>query len=264
MRAKGSISMARRRKSNRRRRGSFGFLYKLLSILVICGAVVAAVTLFFRVNHVEILGEERYTEEEILEASAIETGDNLYLLNKNAVAGGIRAALPYIEQIRINRRLPDTLVIEVKECGTPFALVQEGSAWLISPKGMIVDQLTPEAAADYGTITGCQLLAPTVGTHLALATEYAQQQESLLALMKALEELGMLADTDGIRLDDLSAIHMDYLGRFTVKMPYGADYILKLKMLRQAIESDKVQDNMTGTFDMMRENGRIYLDQSTR
>ena len=57
---------------------------------------------------------------------------------------------------------------------------------------------------------------------------------------------------------------MDYLGRFTVKMPYGADYILKLKMLRQAIESDKVQDNMTGTFDMMRENGRIYLDQSTR
>lgn len=256
--------MARRRNSSRRRRGSFGFLYKLLSILVICGAVVAAVTLFFRVDHVEILGEQRYTEEQIRQASAIEDGDNLYLLNKNAVVRKIRAELPYIEELRINRKLPDTLVIEVKECGTPFALVQDGSAWLISPKGMLVDQLEPAKAVDYGMISGCQLLAPTVGTSMALATEYASQQESLLDLMTALEEADMLEDVDGIRLDDLSAIRMDYLGRFTVKMPYGADYSMKLKMLRQAMESGKVQDNMTGTFDMTRESGRIYLDQSTR
>lgn len=256
--------MARRRNSNRRRRGSFGFLYKLLSILVICGAIVAAVTLFFRVDQVEIFGEGRYTEEEIRQASAIEDGDNLYLLNKNTVVSRIRAKLPYIEEIRINRKLPDTLVIEVKECGRPFALVQDGSAWLISPKGMIVDQLEESAAADYGVISGCQLLAPTVGTQLALATEYASQQRSLLDLLAALEEAEMLEDVDGIRLDDLSAIRMDYVGRFTVKMPYGADYATKLKLLRMAMESEVVQDNMTGTFDMMREDGRTYLDQSTR
>lgn len=255
--------MARRRNSSRRRRGSFAFLYKLLSILVICGAVVSAMTLFFRVDHVEILGEQRYTEEQIREASAIENGDNLYLLNKNTVAASIREALPYIEEIRINRRLPDTLVIEIKECGTPFALVQDGIVWLISPKGMLVDQLDP-SSADYGMISGCQLLAPTVGTPMALATEYASQQESLLDLMAALEEADMLEDVDGICLDELSAIQMDYLGRFTVKMPYGADYPVKLKMLRQAMESGKVQDNMTGTFDMTRESGRIYLDQSMR
>ena len=51
--------MARRRNSNRRRRGSFGFLYKLLSMLVICGAIIAAVTLFFRVNTVAVSGEQR-------------------------------------------------------------------------------------------------------------------------------------------------------------------------------------------------------------
>jgi hypothetical protein len=31
-----------------------------------------------------------------------------------------------------------------------------------------------------------------------------------------------------------------------------------------AIDSDYVQDNMTGTFDMTRDDGRVYLDQSTR
>ena len=39
--------MARRRHSNhRRRRGNFGFLYKLLSVLVICGALML-VSMFF-------------------------------------------------------------------------------------------------------------------------------------------------------------------------------------------------------------------------
>ena len=50
--------MARRRHSNRRRRrGNFGFLYKLLSVLVICGAVVAALTLFFRVDTIGSPGQ---------------------------------------------------------------------------------------------------------------------------------------------------------------------------------------------------------------
>ena len=78
--------MARRRGSaRRRRRGGSGFLYKLLSVLLICGCLVAAVTLFFRVDTVVITGEKRYTEAEIREASGVADGDNLFLLNKYQV-----------------------------------------------------------------------------------------------------------------------------------------------------------------------------------
>jgi len=256
--------MARRRNSNRRHRGSFGFLYKLLSVLVICGCLVAAMTLFFRVDQVVITGQQRYTDAQVLEASGIEYGDNLFLLNKYDAAGNIVSALPYMEEIRINRTLPSTLTIEVRECSDPMAIVQDGSAWIISSGGRIVDQKAESAAENYPVVSGCRLLAPSVGTQMALSTEYASQQASLLALMSALEEADMLRDVDGIRLDDISAIRMDYVGRFTVKMPYGADYPMKLKTLRLAMEQDVVQDNMTGTFDMMREDNRVYLDQSIR
>ena len=74
----------------------------------------------------------------------------------------------------------------------------------------------------------------------------------------------MLDKADEIRMDDLSVIRMDYIGRFTVKLPYGADYAVKLRILQMAIDSEYVQDNMTGTFDMTREDGRTYLDQSVR
>lgn len=90
--------MARRRHSNRRRRrGNFGFLYKLLSVLVICAAVVMALTLFFRVDTIEVTGTERYTEKDVIEASGIQLGDNLFLLNKYEAARSIAEQLPYID-----------------------------------------------------------------------------------------------------------------------------------------------------------------------
>ena len=263
--------MARRRNSKRRRRrGSFHFLYKLLSILMICGAIVLALTWFFRVDAIEVSGQERYTQQQIRDAAGIQERDNLFLLNKYDVAGRIQTALPYVKNVRINRELPDTLVIQVEEFGTPLAVIQDGIGWLICPgdgeeaRGKIVERLEENEAAGYGVISGCELLAPSVGGWLALATEYSVQQQSLLELMQALEAAGMMEQVDGIRLDDLSAIRMDYAGRFTVKMPYSADYPLKLRALQLALESEAIQDNMTGTFDMMRSDGKIHFDQSTR
>ena len=256
--------MARRRKSNRRRRGHFGVLYKLLSVLVICGAIIAALTLFFRVDTVAVTGQQRDTEQQVREAAGVAAGDNLYLLNKNTVAGNIVEALPYIEHIRINRKLPDTLLIEVEECGTALAVIQDGYAWYISPGGKIVEQRAAGEATDCGIISGCMLLAPSVGTRIALATEFADQQESLLSLLAALEDAGMLDEVDGIRLDDPACIAMDYAGRFAVEMLYGDDYAYKLKMLNAALDSGRIQDNMTGTFDMRREEGRTYFIQDTR
>ena len=86
----------------------------------------------------------------------------------------------------------------------------------------------------------------------------------MLNLLSALAGAGMMEQVDGIRLDDLSMIRMDYDGRFTVEMPYGADYSQKMTILTMALESDYVQDNMTGTFDMMREDGKTYLEQNVR
>ena len=258
--------MAKRRNTSRHhRRGRFSFLYKLLSILVICAAIIAALTLFFRVESVEVAGQQRYTAEEIRAAAGVEQGDNLFLLNKYDVARAITEKLPYIEEIRINRRLPATLCVEVKECAKPLALVQDGSAWLISTKGKIVEQVEAEEAVNYGVISGCGLMTPAVGTQIALATEYTAQQESLLDLLAALKDAGMLEKVDGIRLDDLSTLYLNYDGRFTVKLPYSADYVFKLSALKSYLEDyDVIQDNMTGTFDMQTREDKSYFKQNVR
>ena len=238
--------MARRRNSNRRRRrGSFGFLYKLLSTLAICAVVVAALTLFFRVDTIEVSGTARYSAQEIIDASGVSTGDNLFLLNKYSVDQSIKAALPYVQELRISRSLPDTLVIQVTECSTPLAVVQDGSAWLVSPAGKIVEQAEPSAAEQYAVIDGCELLAPSVGTPLALATEYASQQQSLLD------------QVDAIHLEDLAVLRMDYAGRFVVELPYGADYDYKLRFLTVSLEETSIQNNQGGTIQLTGDDGKV-------
>lgn len=260
--------MARRRKSNRRRRGRSGFLYKLLSVLAMCVCLITALTLFFRVDTIVVTGGVRYTEQELRDAAGVRAGANLLLLNKGRVAARMTGELPYLKEISsISKKLPDTLVIQVAECGQPLAVVQDGTAWLISPtssgRGKIVEQLPAEAAGGYGVIDGCELLAPSVGTSPAFATEYAVQQTSLLSLLNALEDAGMLEEVEAIHLGDLSEITMEYAGRFTVRLSYNADYARKLAKLEWSLTEGVIQENMTGTFDMRGES-KDFFQQTIR
>ena len=104
-----------------------------------------------------------------------------------------------------------------------------------------------------------------MGTQIALDSDYETQRQSLLKLLAALEEAGKLGEVNAIHLGDLSCISMDYMDRFTVKLDYDADFAYELQLLEMSIASDKIQDNMTGTFDMrQREDGSIHFRQNVR
>lgn len=251
--------MARRR---RKRRGKkFGPFLRVLSMLVICAVFVVALTLFFRVETVEVTGAERYSKQEVTEAAGVQPGDNLFLLNKFSVDTNIRTQLPYVENIHIRRKLPDTLVIEVEECRQPLALAGEDSVWLVSPRGLLVEQLPSEAAKDLPQIDGCTLVEPAVGSTIRLDEPHALQQSSLLELLKALEEAQMMEQVDAIHLADSSTLSLDFAERFHVELPYSADYGYKLRFL-DAIVNEGVESNQTGTIQLNRTDGEVHFIES--
>lgn len=253
--------MARRKNSSRRRRrGRFGFLYKMLSVLAICAVIVVALTLFFKVNTIQVTGENRYSKQEIISASGIKTGDNLFLLNKFEMAQKILKKLPYIEKVRINRKLPDRMAIEIRECSTVFAIEKGDTAWLISSGGKIVDSRGLSDAKKIPVIDGCRLIAPSVGTEMDLSTKRKSQRSSLLSLMSALQNAGVADQVSAIHLKSTSELVMDYTGRFSVKMPYNGDYPHLLKYLREVIK--QLESNETGTIDLMTDGEAHVLPDS--
>jgi cell division protein FtsQ len=249
--------MARKSAKRRHRRGRFGFFYKLFSILVICIVILVALTLFFKVDTIKISGESRYTEQQILETSGVETGENLFMLNKYSIANRLNEKLPYIEEVRINRKLPDTLLIDVTECAHTYALTQDGTAWLISSNGKIVDSCTPADAKDLPSIDGCKLQKPSVSSKIALSSGSQTRLNSLLSLLKALEDANLTDQVNTIHLDSAAELSMDYGGRFTVKLLYGVDYAYKLRNLTAVI--DALQTNETGTIDLTKDGEAHFL-----
>lgn len=137
------------------------FRVRLITTLALAAAMILCFIVFFRVNTISVTGNEKYTQQEVLDASGIEKGDALLLVNKSAAAGKIIAALPYIDQVRIGVAFPNVVRIEVKELDTAYAVAaSDGTYWLINSSGRVVEETTGKAAAGYLQLTASRLTRP--------------------------------------------------------------------------------------------------------
>ena len=215
----------------RRRRGGLVRLLRPLSVLLAAVAVVAALTLFFKVDKIETAGSVRYQAEEIIAASGVERGDNLIL-----IAQRLYTDLPYITQVQVTPQFPDTLLLEITETRAIASIQGAGGYWLLSAKGKLVEAAEESAAADYLAISGVEALSPAVSHMLELPEESPISRERLAALLEALESRGMMARVDGLDVSDEEILVLGYDGRFQVEMFYDADFDFKLHCLQEAVE----------------------------
>ena len=187
--------MASKRRNRRRRRGRASFPLRLLCLAVVIAAFLGALTMFFRIDMIVVEGNERYTEEQIIEAAGVQKEQNLVLLNKYKVKQSIFDTLPYVETVVINRKYPDALILTVTECTASAALTGENDTWLMSDEGKILERAAqiPEGCA---RVTGCTLVEPAVGAMAAFADEDSYKFERLLTLLRAAEETGCIVTAE--------------------------------------------------------------------
>ena len=247
------------RKMRRRRRRRLGVLYKLLSAILIVVAVVLGCSVFFRLESVQVICPEQYSQEEVLAAAEIEENSNLFALNKYRIAKRILDSLPYAEEVNIRRQLPDTLIITVSTC-QPAAMLemQDGSWWLISAKGKALEAFPGQPSLPYAVVRNLQVELPAAGSMLEAAEGEESKLENLLSLLTALEDQGLGEQVQEIDMGQLSQITMEYAERFHVEMPANADHARKLRILQAII--DLLEEGEVGTIDMMGEQCYFRAD----
>ncbi len=237
-----------RRPRRRRRyhgRGRLTVLTRFLSFLLICSAIAAALILFFKTQDFVISGNVRYTEQEVIDSTGVEVGDNMFLLNKYAISRQIMKELPYVENVSIRRSLPDTLVIAVEECQAVAVILQAGVGWLVSSSGKLLEQVTATQAEAYPRISGVELLMPEEGGTMEFPASGNATEEQVLSLLQALESRGLLEKLGGIDCSGSDEMEMEYDGRFRVVMHYDDNFDQDLNMVEQVIP--QLQSNQTGT-----------------
>ena len=261
--------MAARKNRNRqrRRRGRFGFLYKLLSFLIIFAAILAGCVAFFRVNEIVVTGNDRYTAQEIITAAGVEVGDNLFLVNKPQATAGIMRRLPYVERVTPVRRLPDTIEFHITESEAVAAIqIQEeipveggdggarteSSWWLINAAGKLLERGGEELREGFPVVTGLHPLTPTLGAKLTVELEEQVKLEGLKGILSELQERGMHRGIrDFIDLTSGNAIYFDYGESLTVVVPITGDHNRRAACLQRSLETLQADgEQVMGTLDL--------------
>lgn len=217
--------MARQRRHNRTRRarGRFRGLYQFICILLILGAVFAACIVFFRVQHIQVEGQHRYTQEEIIRVSGVEEGDYLVLLDKYRIQRQIRAQLPYVERVSPRRVLPDTVVITVVETTAAAALQHQDKWWLVSSSGKLLETVSQQQAAGYPIVTGVDLLTPEAGANALVSEEEQNRWDCALNLLTALEQREQISQLNHLECG-AGSFTARYAQTYTLLLPTTIDY----------------------------------------
>lgn len=261
-----------RSRTRRRNRGRFGPLFKLLCVVGVLVAMTVGATVFFRVEQVTVTGSKRYTREEIIAASGIQLGDNLYSLNKVRIDQNIRKSLPYIGDLTINRSLPSTILITVteweavaqvavptaeqaaalqEEMGEDHPVQTAQEPWLISVKGKLLEPAPADSAAI--TVTGLTPLSPQAGSMMEVPEGERTRLSALTGLLEALGEEGLQSQVSEIRLEP-TRLTVRYAGRFDVRMELNADFSYDVRLMRAIREKMEAQDgeDASGSMDLTR------------
>lgn len=242
-----------RRKTEKNRRQSSGVLAKLIIMLAVVAAVVFGVAIFFKVNTIEVQGNLVYSAQAIIDASDLAVGDNLLTVNKATAAGNIKARLPYVETVSIGRSLPDTVIIQVKESQSVFAVNTEtNTMWLINIQGKALERADPEKLEQYPKIEGVTLRSPTAGQPVTSLDQ--KKLDSAIALLSGLEGTGILEHVAGVNVEKEYDIVLQYDDRYEIQFGGTDELDYKIQYLTAIL--GELSDFQAGTIDLSFQEGK--------
>ncbi|MGN0592319.1 MAG: cell division protein FtsQ/DivIB [Ruminococcus sp.] len=154
------------KRMRRRRRLMPLYIFTVL-LLTACVGMALSMTVFFNVTTIEMSGSApKYTPSEIVEAGGVCKGDNLLRMDTEKIEENIESELIYVESAEVQKKYPDAVVIEIKECRESYNIFFDNGILLTSSSGKIIAN-SAEAADNLPVIYGFNPTVLTPGQHIA-------------------------------------------------------------------------------------------------
>lgn len=223
-------------------------LFAPISFLLVAVAIVFGMGVFFRVQTIEVTGAVSYTDEEIIEASGVSIGDNLFFINRFSASSRIFSKLPFVEEASIERSLPNKIIITVDESFALAYVTWEGQDWMMTGNCKMLGSGTPEETAGLIHVLNVTPVSPTAGETMAVEQDESLKLTYLQALLHNMQLAGMTGDVKDLDMQNPADPTFRYLDRFTVKMGPNDNTEYKLRMLLSAVM--QMEPELTGTVDL--------------
>lgn len=251
-----------------RRRRLMRRLTALVMLLCVIGAgVYLTVTMLFKISSIQVQTADGvvqeaggYTSEQILQALDVHLEENIFSFDPGSKAAALEKVFPMLEDIRVERDYPGTVVVRVTEARPAWAM-QTSSGWLTLSGGLKILEKDSAQPAGLPTLYGGEPVSAEPGEQLTFAAEPKadstpdsipdsaadssasgtveeaadQRLESLNTLLAALDAAGMSADVTRIEFADVDEMAFLYQDRISVWLGTLNELEYKLKLAKHVL-----------------------------
>lgn len=269
------------RKVLRRRRIIRRLTALAMLLCVIAAGIYLTVTMLFKVSAIQVRTADGvvseaggYSSEQIVQALGVNLEENIFSFDPASKAAALEQVFPMLENIRVERDYPGTVVIQVTEA-QPAYTMQTSGGWLTLSASLKI--LSSDAAQPAGlpTLYGGEPVSQTPGTQLSFeqpapassaasdsaASDSAsgtaeeagdKRLDSLNTLLAALDALGMRGDVTRIEFADPEEMSFLYQDRISVLLGTLNELDYKLKLAQHVLlnaDGSGCAATDTGTLD---------------
>ena len=269
------------RKVLRRRRIIRRLTALAMLLCVIAAGIYLTVTMLFKISAIQVrtadgvVGEAGgYSSEQIVQALGVNLEENIFSFDPASKAAALEQVFPMLENIRVERDYPGTVVIQVTEA-QPAYTMQTSGGWLTLSASLKI--LSSDAAQPAGlpTLYGGEPVSQNPGTQLSFeqpapassaasdsaASDSAsgtaeeagdKRLDSLNTLLAALDALGMRGDVTRIEFADPEEMSFLYQDRISVLLGTLNELDYKLKLAQHVLlnaDGSGCAATDTGTLD---------------
>lgn len=244
-------------KRKKHRKHTLAVFYLFLFLAVLGTAAALSLTVLFRVTEITVDGTSRYSGQQIVSASGIKTGDNLFLIRTREDGQAIRRTLPYVGSAKVTREFPATVRITVQPAGVLGAAACGGGYVILGSDGTALETAAAPPAG-CTLFEGLKIRKARPGS----AAEFsdAGQESVFRSVMEAVGASG-LGKVTSADFSTPTRVRFVYDGRVTVDLGTPTDLDYKLKFAKTLL-ANNIKGTEKGTLDMSAapDNDRAYFD----
>lgn len=205
-------------------------------------AMIFVMSVFFRVSDITVTGNVHYTDEEIIQAIDIEEGDNLFFFDRFSALSRVFAKLPYIEEVSVERSLPNKVMITVSESEALAYIVLGEEYWTIDHSCKILGKAAEGEIKNLVPVNGIKPGTLMIGELLETEDSDEELVNYLSEVLYQIEERGLASGTDSVNFADKQNVEFSYGGKYTVKIGDASQtehkFAMFISVLSQLLDGD--------------------------
>lgn len=230
----------------------FGGLVFLFSVFF--GAYLL-LSKIFAVKSIEVMGSNIYSEQEIISAGELHTGESFLFLSSRNAENKIYKSLVNIDSVKISKKFPNKIKVDVEDA-FPKYYIKEGEEYLVlSEKNKLLEK-TSEPPTFLIGIIGLEFSVLETGKVEYKNKDYEKLLHEILDSCKDKN----LDEINSVDISDIQNITVNYDGR--IKMNLGDKEDIDYKILTaKEILNNKISKFEKGTLNLknLRSENRSYF-----